>query len=236
MDGNGRWAKQRYLPRVFGHRAGINAVKKIVRACREKSIPFLTIFAFSSENWHRSPEEIQHLMALFLKSLHDEIKQLHQEGIQLRFIGNFELLDPKLRESIQLAQQLTCNNEQLTLVVALNYGGRWDITQAAKKIALDIERGIIKPEMIDEVFFNRYLSLKDVPEPDLFIRTSGEQRISNFLLWQLAYTELYFTNILWPDFDACAFDEALACYAERQRRFGYASEQVENKVTCLNNV
>ncbi|MFU8797464.1 MAG: isoprenyl transferase [Gammaproteobacteria bacterium] len=219
MDGNGRWAKQRHLPRIAGHRKGKEAVQKVVQACIEKGIKALTLFAFSSENWRRPESEVQALLELFLNALAQEAKKLHEQNIRLRIIGNTVKFDEKLRVQMTQATQLTENNTGLTLVIAVDYGGRWDILQAAKKIA---EKG----EEMTEENFSAYLSCADLPDPDLFIRTSGEQRLSNFLLWQLAYTELFFTDILWPDFDEHTFNEALASYATRQRRLGHTGEQL----------
>ena len=226
MDGNGRWARRRHLPRVAGHRAGVEAVRSVVRACGEKGIEALTLFAFSSENWRRPQEEVGVLMSLFMSTLDTQVRKLHENNIQLRIIGDRSAFSTALRERIADAETLTAGNSGLRLVVAANYGGRWDLAQAARSLARDVAAGRIRAEEIDETTLSSALSLADLPEPDLFIRTGGEQRVSNFLLWHLAYTELYFTDVLWPDFDRAAFDDAIASYAGRQRRFGRTSEQV----------
>ena len=227
MDGNGRWAKGRLMPRVAGHRAGVEAVRGIVQACSRRGVEVLTLFAFSSENWRRPREEVSLLMDLLLTALQREVRKLHENDVRLRVIGDHGKFSRKLSGKILEAEQLTRNNRGLTLVIAVNYGGRWDISQAVKKIVCQIEDGQLASDEIDDELLSSHLSLADLPEPDLFIRTGGEQRISNFLLWQLAYTELYFTDILWPDFDVSALDAALASFARRQRRFGRTGEQVE---------
>ena len=227
MDGNGRWAKQRLLPRVAGHRKGVEAVRGIVRACLERGVEFLTLFAFSSENWRRPAEEVSILMDLFLRALEQEVAKLDENAIRFKVIGDTSRFDPRIRELIAAGEVQTAANARLTLAVAANYGGRWDVAQAARRYfainpdALQDEAGL-RPEAIEP-----FLAMAFAPEPDLFIRTGGEQRISNFLLWQLAYTELYFTDTLWPDFDATAFDTAIAWYRQRERRFGRTSEQVQ---------
>lgn len=228
MDGNGRWAKQRFLPRTVGHRAGVGAVRKTVEQCLLKGVAVLTLFAFSSENWRRPPQEVSLLMELFLASLERETQKLHERGVRLRIVGDRSAFAPGLQESIAASEALTRENSRLNLVIAVNYGGRWDILQAARALAAKVGTGQLSPGDIDTRLFESHLALADLPEPDLFIRTGGERRISNFLLWQLAYTELYFTPLLWPDFDEAAFEEALMDYAGRQRRFGYTGEQVEN--------
>lgn len=228
MDGNGRWANARRLPRVAGHRAGVDAVKEVVRACGARRVKALTLFAFSSENWRRPEEEVGVLMGLFMSALDSQVRKLHENNIRLSIIGDRSAFSGALQQRIADAEELTCGNTGLRLIVAANYGGRWDLTQAARRIAESVQRGELAPEQVDEAMLHRYLSLADVPEPDLFIRTGGEQRVSNFLLWQLAYTELYFTDTLWPDFDAGEFDLALASYARRQRRFGRTGEQVRD--------
>ena len=223
MDGNGRWAKQRFLPRIAGHRRGADAVRGVVRACAERGIEYLTLFAFSSENWRRPEEEVSFLMRLFIVALEQEVEKLHANGIRFRVIGDLDRFEPRLVQLIEDAQTLTRDNQQLTLTVAANYGGRWDILQALNRLQQD------RPEVVGKVTeadLAPYLALNDAPEPDLFIRTGGEERISNFLLWQLAYTELYFTSILWPDFDAAQLDRAIASYQQRERRFGRTSEQL----------
>ena len=227
MDGNGRWAKRRMLPRVAGHRKGVEAVRAVVRACLERGVEFLTLFAFSSENWRRPADEVSILMDLFLRALEQEVTKLHENGIRFRVIGDTSRFDPRIRELIAAGEAQTAGNARLTLAIAANYGGRWDIAQAARRYfalnpdAVHDEAGL-RPEAIEP-----FLAMAFAPEPDLFIRTGGEQRISNFLLWQLAYTELYFTDLLWPDFDPAAFDVAIAWYRERERRFGRTSEQVQ---------
>lgn len=226
MDGNGRWAMRRHLPRVAGHRAGLDSVRRIVRFCGEKGIEALTLFAFSSENWQRPREEVGLLMNLFLSALEQEIKKLHEHDVRLRVIGDRTPFSPELRRTIEASERMTRDNGGLTLVIAANYGGRWDIGQAIRVMARRVAAGELQPEDIGPDIIEPYLCLHDLPEPDLFIRTSGEKRISNFLLWQLAYTELYFTDTLWPDFDHEAFETALLSYASRQRRFGRTAEQV----------
>lgn len=227
MDGNGRWAKQRRLPRTLGHREGVKSVRRIVEACYERGVEVLTLFAFSSENWRRPEAEVSILLNLFVTTLRGEVRRLHDNGVRLRFIGDRSAFSEKLQDSMVEAEALTAGNTKLTLVIAANYGGRWDIAQAACRLAQEVEAGGLTAEEIGVEDVNRRLCLHDLPDPDLFIRTGGEHRISNFLLWQLAYTELYFTNCLWPDYDAEALDEAFASFARRQRRFGQTSEQVE---------
>lgn len=227
MDGNGRWAKSRGQVRIAGHRQGIDTVRQLVTACGELSIPYLTLFAFSSENWRRPETEVRLLLELFLVALDKEVKKLHASKVRFRVIGDIERFGPKLTDRIQKAQELTQNNSGLTLTIAANYGGRWDIAQACKTLARAVAAGKIDPESINADSLEAYLSMAGIPEPDLFIRTGGEQRISNFLLWQLAYTELYFTPVLWPDFNRAQFDLALASFARRQRRFGQTGDQIE---------
>ena len=227
MDGNGRWARRRQLPRAAGHKAGVEAVRRTVRGCVARGVEVLTLFAFSSENWRRPRNEVGLLMELFLTTLQREVKMLYENHIRLRFIGDRDALPPRLREHIAAAEDLTRANAGLTLVIAANYGGRWDLARAARRLAEKIESGALQAHDVTAQHLAGHLSLCDLPEPDLFIRTGGEQRISNFLLWQIAYTELYFTDVLWPDFDASAFDAALAAYAGRQRRFGCLGEPVE---------
>jgi undecaprenyl diphosphate synthase len=221
MDGNGRWAKRRFLPRVAGHRKGVETVRDVIKSCMARGVECLTLFAFSSENWRRPTEEVNFLMQLFLKALEQEVEKLHANGIRFRVIGDLSRFDPAIVEHIRRGEALTAGNRRLTLTIAANYGGRWDILQAANRCR---EEGPGEP--ITEERIARHLALGDLPEPDLFIRTGGEERISNFLLWQLAYTELHFTPVLWPDFDAAAFDEAIASYRSRERRFGRTSEQL----------
>jgi undecaprenyl diphosphate synthase len=227
MDGNGRWAKSRNLPRPMGHREGVKAVRRVVEACRQRGIEALTLFAFSSENWRRPKTEVSLLMDLFVRTIKKEVDDLHRNGVRMRFIGDRSAFDPKMRALMVAAEQQTANNKQLTLIIAVNYGGRWDIADAARRLAANAVAGEIAVEDINADTLGQALSIADLPEPDLFIRTGGEQRISNFLLWQLAYTELYFTDLLWPDFDAAALDAALQCFAGRQRRFGQTGDQVE---------
>jgi len=223
MDGNGRWAKQRYLPRVAGHRRGLDAVRTTVRACADRGVEFLTLFAFSSENWRRPKEEVSFLMQLFVVALEQEVEKLHENGIRFRMIGDLERFEPKLVRLVKEAEALTAANQRLTLTIAANYGGRWDIVQAVKRMLRE------RPELaagFSERDLAQHFALNYAPEPDLFIRTGGEQRISNFLLWQLAYSELYFTDMLWPDFDAAALDRSIVSYQQRERRFGRTSEQL----------
>ncbi|MFZ4790491.1 MAG: polyprenyl diphosphate synthase [Candidatus Competibacteraceae bacterium] len=225
MDGNGRWAQQRALPRTVGHRQGAKAVRRVVQACSERGIEVLTLFAFSSENWRRPRWEVDVLMKLFAATLRSEIRRLDEANIRLRFIGDQRAFSPKLQNYIATAAQRTAGNTGMTLVIAANYGGRWDMVQAAQRAAADIATGRLPSADLTLETFQRYICLADLPEPDLFIRPGGEQRISNFLLWQLAYTELYFTERLWPDYDADDLAEACAAFASRQRRFGQTGEQ-----------
>ena len=223
MDGNGRWARQRFLPRVAGHRRGVEAVRGAVKACAERGVQALTLFAFSSENWRRPAEEVSFLLQLFISALQQEVQKLHESGIRFRAIGDLSRFDCKLVQLIESAESMTATNPGLVLTVAANYGGRWDLLQAVQQLRQD-------PALADRAWteddLRSRLCLGDLPEPDLFIRTGGEQRISNFLLWQLAYTELYFTDTLWPDFDATALELALQSYRRRERRFGRTSEQL----------
>jgi len=227
MDGNGRWAKTRGLPRIAGHRKGVENVREIVRMCGDKGVEYLTLFAFSSENWRRPDREVQLLLELFSSALNKEVGKLHKNNIRFRVIGNVRRFGEKIVAKIAEAQRLTSENTSLTLTVAANYGGRWDIAQACSQVARRVAAGEIDAESITPETIEPYLSMYGVPEPDLFIRSGGEQRISNFLLWQLAYTELYFTETLWPEFDGVEFDKALESFARRQRRFGLTGEQVE---------
>ncbi len=222
MDGNGRWAKRRLMPRVAGHRKGVEALRGVIRACAERGVTHLTVFAFSSENWRRPQEEVTLLMELFLRALENEVARLHENDIRFRVIGELSGFSERIQTLIRDAEALTRDNSRLTFTVAANYGGRWDIVQAVKKLMA----AAVTPEEVDEAALMQHLSMADMPEPDLFIRTGGEQRISNFLLWQLAYTELYFTETLWPDFDAAALDAAIVSFRTRERRFGRTSEQV----------
>lgn len=220
MDGNGRWAKKKHLPRSAGHRAGVEAAKKTIRRCAEQGVKALTLFAFSSENWQRPSGEVTDLMGLFLKALQQDIHELHKNNIQFRAIGDHAQLSVRLKKAIFDAQTLTQNNTGLILVIALNYGGRWDLVQATRRISEAFKADNLKLENIDETLLTAHLSTANLPDPDLFIRTSGESRISNFLLWQMAYTELYFIDIFWPEFDEVALENALNFFATRQRRFG----------------
>ncbi|MCC6916161.1 polyprenyl diphosphate synthase [Nitrosomonas sp.] len=226
MDGNGRWAKKRFLPRIAGHTQGVEAVRGTIRACIEKGVSYLTIFAFSSENWRRPAEEVRLLMQLFLAALEREITNLHENGIRFRVIGDISKFDSRIISFIQRGEALTAENTRLNFTVAANYGGRWDIMQAIRKMIAE-NPGLATS--FDETDIARYLAMAGAPEPDLFIRTGGECRISNFLLWQLAYTELYFTDTLWPDFDASALNQAIASYQKRERRFGRTSEQIADR-------
>lgn len=227
MDGNGRWAQQRLLPRSAGHREGVKAVQRVVKACLERGIEVLTLFAFSSENWRRPQKEVSLLMDLFLTTLRGELRHLHRNNVRLRFIGERSALPQTLQSWIKRAETQTAMNTALTLVIAANYGGRWDIVQAARQLAWQVREGRLNPEQITAEQMQECMCLYDLPEPDLFIRTGGEQRISNFLLWQLAYTEFYFTDRLWPEYNADDFSAACSSFAKRQRRFGRTSEQVE---------
>ncbi len=225
MDGNGRWAQRRALPRHFGHRAGAKAVRATVEGCARRGIEALTIFAFSSENWQRPPEEVTRLMELFVESIDKEVDELHRNGIRVRFIGELSRLREGLEAKIRAAEARTAGNTRMTLYIAVSYGGRWDIVEAARRLAQRAAAGTLAPGAIDEDAFAAELQLAGAPEPDLFIRTGGEQRISNFLLWNLAYSELYFCDTLWPDFDDEALEAALRFYSTRQRRFGLTDAQ-----------
>jgi len=227
MDGNGRWARRRFAPRTEGHRAGVRAARTTIEACAERGIEALTLFAFSSENWNRPASEVGVLMDLFLRALRAEVGRLNENGVRLRFIGDRSAFDEALQEEMLQAETATRDNHALSLNIAVGYGGRWDITQAARALARDVEAGRLRADEITPGKFAGRLCLSDLPEPDLFIRTGGERRISNYLLWQLAYTELWFTEVLWPDFDAAALDEAIDFYRGRQRRFGKTGEQLE---------
>jgi undecaprenyl diphosphate synthase len=226
MDGNGRWAAARALPRPAGHRMGVRSVKQIVENCARRGVQVLTLFAFSSENWKRPKEEVSMLMGRFLQALDDEVADLHKNGIRLLFAGNLQQLSPALRERMQAASELTAGNSRMTLVIAIAYGGRWDITSAARRLAERCVAGELRVDAIDEAHLGEHLALAGLPDPDLLIRTGGEQRISNFLLWNLAYTELYFCDALWPDFDERELDAAIEHFGRRQRRFGLVPEQV----------
>ncbi|MES9854426.1 MAG: isoprenyl transferase [Candidatus Thiodiazotropha sp. L084R] len=229
MDGNGRWAKKRGLPRYAGHPAGVEAVRRVVEACVVRQIPVLTLFAFSSENWRRPRKEVNLIMDLFIRSLKKEVKRLDRNKVRLKVIGDRSAFSTKLQNQIAEAEQKTKSNQGLLLQVAANYGGRWDIAQAAKHLARLVESGDMASDDVDEHALEQHLSFAGVAEPDLFIRTGGEKRISNFLLWQCAYTELYFTDLLWPDFDSQALEAAIQDFAGRQRRFGRTGEQVQGQ-------
>lgn len=226
MDGNGRWARQRGRPRASGHQAGFRATREIVEACVRQKIDALTLFAFSSENWNRPQKEVGLLMDLFLRALKSEVSKLRENNVRICFIGERSAFQEKLQDEMNRAEQLTASNTGLELAIAVNYGGRWDIVNAAKQLARQARDGTLDPESIDIDTFSRCVSLAETPEPDLFIRTGGEKRISNYLLWHLAYTELYFTDVLWPDFSDVELAKALEFYAGRQRRFGRTGEQV----------
>lgn len=223
MDGNGRWAKKRFLPRVAGHVKGVELVREMVRACLERKIDYLTLFAFSSENWRRPQEEVSLLMQLFVKALEQEVEKLNRNGVRLRIIGDLSRFEPHLQQLIAEAEAKTASNTALNLTIAANYGGRWDIMQAVARM---LEAEPEKRSGWKESDLESFLSMSFAPEPDLFIRTGGEERISNFLLWQLAYSELYFTDTLWPEFDTAEFDKAISSYQKRERRFGRTSEQL----------
>jgi undecaprenyl diphosphate synthase len=225
MDGNGRWAKQRFLPRVAGHKRGLEAVRATVKGCVKRGVEYLTLFAFSSENWRRPQDEVRFLMQLFVAALEQEIEKLHSNGVRFRVIGDLERFEPRIVRLIEEAEARTAGNTRLLLTIAANYGGRWDMLQAVNRMLHE------RPALaggFSEADVTPYFAMSYAPEPDLFVRTGGEQRISNFLLWQLAYSELYFTDTLWPDFDAAALDEAIQSYQERERRFGRTSEQVQS--------
>jgi undecaprenyl diphosphate synthase len=227
MDGNGRWARKRALPRHAGHRSGVGSVRRTVELAAERGVKYLTLFAFSSENWARPREEVSKLMSLFVEALQREVDELHRNNVRLEFIGAREQLQTGLIDKITAAEKQTAANTGLHLQVAVAYGGRWDITQAARKLAEKVSTGRLDLQDIDDQAVAAELQTGDVPDPDLLIRTGGEQRISNFLLWNLAYAELYFCDTLWPDFGDKDFDDALAYYAMRQRRYGHTGEQVE---------
>jgi undecaprenyl diphosphate synthase len=226
MDGNGRWAEARGLPRVEGHRAGVEAIRGIVKVCPQKNISTLSVFAFGQENWARPIEEVNFLMDLFLQSLEHEIAELHQEGVRLRFIGERAVLDDALQTRMQSSESLTKDNQTLHVNVAMNYSGRWDIIQATRQLLHRVEAGEISSDDINEAVFSEALSTSGLSEPDLLIRTSGERRISNFFLWQSAYSELYFTDLPWPEFTPEEFEKSLTWFASRERRYGKTSKQM----------
>jgi undecaprenyl diphosphate synthase len=227
MDGNGRWARKRALPRHLGHRSGVGAVRKIVETAAKRGVNYLTLFAFSSENWSRPRDEVSKLMGLFVEALQREVDDLHRNNVRLEFIGARELLQPSLLEMIAAAEDLTRDNAGLRLQVAVAYGGRWDIVRAAQSLAKGVAEGELSADAIDDDAIANRLALGGIPDPDLLIRTGGEQRISNFLLWNLAYAELWFCDTLWPDFDEQDFDRALEFFANRERRYGHTGDQVE---------
>lgn len=229
MDGNGRWAQKRNRPRTFGHKAGLKALRKIVKHAGKTGVRELTVFAFSSENWNRPKSEVGRLMDLFMRALGRETRELHENSVRIRFIGDLEAFSPEMQQKIANAVSLTAQNNRMTLNVAANYGGRWDIVDAARKTAQALADGRITLEEINEEYFARQASLGDTGDPDLFIRTGGEMRVSNFLLWQSAYTEFYFTPVLWPDFSPRVFDEAIKTYQSRERRFGLTGQQVQRQ-------
>ena len=226
MDGNGRWARSRGMPRPAGHRASIKVVRRVVQECAMRNVRYLTLFAFSSENWRRPPDEVGMLMKLFLDTLEREVADLHRNQVGVAFIGDRELLGAALAQRMQSAEQLTAGNTGLKLTVAMAYGGRWDITQACRSLAADAAAGALAASDIGEAQVEARLALAGIPDPDLLIRTGNEQRISNFLLWNLAYTELYFSDVLWPEFSTAHLDAALEFYARRERRFGKTSGQL----------
>ncbi len=226
MDGNGRWARKRFLPRVAGHKRGVETVRDLVKECAKLNVKFLTLFAFSSENWRRPDDEVSFLMALFMDALKREVTKLHENNIRLILIGDRSRFNADLVAQIEASEKLTANNTGLTLTIAANYGGRWDILQATNRM-IAANPGKTGPFTEDDL--TPYLSMYYAAEPDLFIRTGGEKRVSNFLLWQLAYTEFYFTDTLWPDFNAKAFQAAIASYQQRERRFGRTSEQLSSR-------
>jgi len=226
MDGNGRWAKKRFLPRVAGHRAGVDAVRQVVKNCAKRNVKVLSLFAFSSENWCRPAQEVNFLMELLLTGLEREVAMLHENNVRLRFIGDRSKFNEKLCKKISEVENITSRNTKMTLLIAADYGGKWDICQAAQKLAQKVASGQLSSSDITPEMIQNQLSFADLPDPDLLIRTSGELRISNFMLWQIAYAELYFTSVLWPDFDEKELDKALVQFANRERRFGYSSEQL----------
>ncbi len=227
MDGNGRWARSRGMPRHAGHRAGVRAARQIVETAGQRHVEYLTLFAFSSENWDRPNSEVNLLMNLFLEALQDEIEDLEENQVCLRFIGDLESLQPSLKDQIVAAETRTAANDGLKLVIAVAYGGRWDIVQATQRIAASVAAGKIEPREIDAALFDQTLALHGLPDPDLLIRTGGERRVSNFLLWNLAYSELLFVDVLWPDFGPAELDAALSFFASRQRRYGKTAAQAD---------
>ncbi len=229
MDGNGRWAQKRLMPRIMGHHAGVKAVRKIVEYCAKENIEVLSLFAFSSENWRRPKDEVNLLMELFMATLQSEVDKLDKNNIRLKIIGDKTAFPIKLQDKIDAAEAQTASNSGLTLLIAANYGGRWDITHAVQQIVAGIKAGTIEEQAITEQLIADHLQTAGLPEPDLFIRSGGEERVSNFLLWQLAYTEFYFTDALWPDFDPALLEDAITSFKSRQRRFGHTGEQMVDK-------
>lgn len=229
MDGNGRWAKMRDKPRIFGHKAGVASARTIIQCAARAGVEVLSLFGFSSENWRRPKDEVEHIFSLFFDALGDDIATLHENNIQVRIIGERGHFESSLIEKIEATEKLTKNNTGLVLVIAMDYGGQWDICQGIKKIVTDVLSQKISPDAIEPQMFSNYLSLADLSDPDLFIRPGGEQRISNFFIWQLAYSELYFPNVYWPDFGEVEFNDALDFFSSRQRRFGYTGEQIEKQ-------
>lgn len=229
MDGNGRWATQRNKYRTSGHKAGVLAVRKTIKQASKSDVKWLTLFAFSSENWSRPKKEVSMLMELFTRALKKEVPELHENGVRLSFIGDLTRFSEGLRKRINQVANLTKNNNKMILTIAVNYGGRWDILQASKKFAASVSNNKLKLDNVKEEDFSQYLSMADIPSPDLLIRTGGEQRISNFLLWQMAYTELLFTPVLWPDFDEECLDHAMNTYRQRERRFGKTPKQIKDE-------
>ena len=232
MDGNGRWAKKRLMPRAYGHRKGVETTRNCVEFFAGAGVRELTLFAFSSENWNRPEDEVNSLMELFLQALHRYTDELHKQGLRIRFIGDRSAFSKKLQGEIEATEKLMAQNSGMSLNIAANYGGRWDILSACRRLAERVRDGDLAPEDVDESCLSDELSLAGIPDPDLFIRTGGEYRVSNFLLWQLAYTEFYFSDCLWPDFDEAEMQKALDEYGQRQRRFGKTGEQVEASAAC----
>ena len=226
MDGNGRWAKKRFFPRTYGHKKGVDSVRRTISACEKQGVEYLTLFAFSSENWKRPKDEVSALMSLFMSSLQKEAKSLAKNGIKLSFIGDISAFPEKLKEKMKQVEALTKDGTSLSMQIAANYGGRWDVVNACREIVESVQAGELTHAEINEESLSSCMSTQHIPDPDLFIRTGGEKRISNFLMWQLAYSELYFTDTLWPDFDAEQLDLAIKAYSARQRRFGKTGDQV----------
>jgi undecaprenyl diphosphate synthase len=233
MDGNGRWAERRGNSRVSGHKKGVESVKAVIQACIRHEVKYLTLFAFSSENWQRPATEVHTLMDLFTSALDTQARKLHENGVKLRLIGDLSRFSQKIRRLAAEAEEMTSQNTRLILSIAANYGGRWDIVEAARQLAHKVQSGELGPAEITEARFAEHLSTAGIPDPDLFIRTGGEYRISNFLLWQLAYAEMHFTDVLWPDFGETEFSEALRNYGTRERRFGQTGNQVQKKAGSL---